>query len=36
MNAVSAAQVALSKYTERIQTDPDALIMLGSSTNTCS
>uniref|UniRef100_A0A8C2FU86 Tetratricopeptide repeat domain 37 n=1 Tax=Cyprinus carpio TaxID=7962 RepID=A0A8C2FU86_CYPCA len=29
MNAVSAAQVALSKYTERIQTDPDAFIMLG-------
>ncbi|KAJ3604243.1 hypothetical protein NHX12_028984 [Muraenolepis orangiensis] len=29
MNAISAAQVALSKYTERIQTDPDALIMLG-------
>ncbi|XP_051981305.1 tetratricopeptide repeat protein 37 [Xyrauchen texanus] len=29
MNAVSAAQVALSKYTERIQTDPDAYIMLG-------
>ncbi|CAL8250745.1 unnamed protein product [Boreogadus saida] len=29
MNAVSAAQTALSKYTERIQTDPDALIMLG-------
>ncbi|KAK0142986.1 Tetratricopeptide repeat protein 37 [Merluccius polli] len=29
MNAVSAAQVALSKYTARIQTDPDALIMLG-------
>uniref|UniRef100_A0A671QPP2 Tetratricopeptide repeat protein 37-like n=1 Tax=Sinocyclocheilus anshuiensis TaxID=1608454 RepID=A0A671QPP2_9TELE len=29
MNAISAAQVALSKYTERIQTDPDAFIMLG-------
>ncbi|KAM7391819.1 hypothetical protein PAMP_022476 [Pampus punctatissimus] len=29
MNAISAAQVALSKYTERIQSDPDALIMLG-------
>uniref|UniRef100_A0A673MNC0 Tetratricopeptide repeat protein 37-like n=1 Tax=Sinocyclocheilus rhinocerous TaxID=307959 RepID=A0A673MNC0_9TELE len=29
MNAVSAAQVALSKYTERVQTDPDAFIMLG-------
>ncbi|KAJ8006135.1 hypothetical protein DPEC_G00125100 [Dallia pectoralis] len=29
MNAVSAAQVSLSKYTERIQTDPDAFIMLG-------
>ncbi|XP_056601418.1 SKI3 subunit of superkiller complex protein isoform X1 [Triplophysa dalaica] len=29
MNAVSAAQVALSKYTERIRTDPDAFIMLG-------
>ncbi|CAB1319387.1 unnamed protein product [Coregonus sp. 'balchen'] len=29
MNAVSAAQVALSKYTERIQTDPDAFVMLG-------
>ncbi|KAL0979784.1 hypothetical protein UPYG_G00189630 [Umbra pygmaea] len=29
MNAVSAAQVALSKYTERIQTDPDTFIMLG-------
>ncbi|KAF3850705.1 hypothetical protein F7725_012477 [Dissostichus mawsoni] len=29
MNAVSAAQVALSKYTERIQSDPDAFIMLG-------
>ncbi|KAI1900403.1 hypothetical protein AGOR_G00049590 [Albula goreensis] len=29
MNAVSAAQVALSKYTERIQTDASAFIMLG-------
>ncbi|XP_036383792.1 tetratricopeptide repeat protein 37 [Megalops cyprinoides] len=29
MNAVSAAQVALSKYTERIQTDPSAFVMLG-------
>ncbi|XP_073716319.1 superkiller complex protein 3 [Misgurnus anguillicaudatus] len=29
MNAVLAAQVALSKYTERIQVDPDAFIMLG-------
>ncbi|XP_034025931.1 tetratricopeptide repeat protein 37 isoform X2 [Thalassophryne amazonica] len=29
MNAVSAAQVALSKYTERIQSDPEAFIMLG-------
>ncbi|XP_060893952.1 superkiller complex protein 3 [Labrus mixtus] len=29
MNAISAAQVALSKYTERIQSDPDAFIMLG-------
>ncbi|KAM4615710.1 tetratricopeptide repeat protein 37 [Polymixia lowei] len=29
MNAVSAAQVVLSKYTERIQSDPDAFIMLG-------
>ncbi|KAI4898342.1 hypothetical protein NFI96_024562 [Prochilodus magdalenae] len=29
MNAVSAAQVALSKYTERIQTDTDAFVMLG-------
>uniref|UniRef100_A0A667YCV8 SKI3 subunit of superkiller complex n=1 Tax=Myripristis murdjan TaxID=586833 RepID=A0A667YCV8_9TELE len=29
MNAVSAAQVALTKYTERIQSDPDAFIMLG-------
>uniref|UniRef100_A0A1A8BCW9 Tetratricopeptide repeat domain 37 n=1 Tax=Nothobranchius kadleci TaxID=1051664 RepID=A0A1A8BCW9_NOTKA len=29
MNAVSAAQVALSKYTERIQSDPDAFIKLG-------
>uniref|UniRef100_A0A671KPS0 Tetratricopeptide repeat protein 37-like n=1 Tax=Sinocyclocheilus anshuiensis TaxID=1608454 RepID=A0A671KPS0_9TELE len=29
MNAVSAAQVALSKYTERVQTDPDSFIMLG-------
>uniref|UniRef100_A0A6Q2Y8Y9 Tetratricopeptide repeat domain 37 n=1 Tax=Esox lucius TaxID=8010 RepID=A0A6Q2Y8Y9_ESOLU len=29
MNAVSAAQVSLSKYTERIQTDPVAFIMLG-------
>uniref|UniRef100_A0AAQ5YQW8 Tetratricopeptide repeat domain 37 n=1 Tax=Amphiprion ocellaris TaxID=80972 RepID=A0AAQ5YQW8_AMPOC len=29
MNAISAAQVALSKYTERIQCDPDAFIMLG-------
>ncbi|XP_067087344.1 superkiller complex protein 3 [Osmerus mordax] len=29
MNAVSAAHVSLSKYTERIQTDPDAFIMLG-------
>ncbi|XP_011614358.2 tetratricopeptide repeat protein 37 isoform X1 [Takifugu rubripes] len=29
MNAVSAAQVALTKYTERIQCDPAAFIMLG-------
>lgn len=29
MNAISAAQVALSKYTERIQSDPVAFIMLG-------
>ncbi|XP_066510637.1 tetratricopeptide repeat protein 37-like [Hoplias malabaricus] len=29
MNAVSAAQMALSKYTERIQTDTDAFVMLG-------
>uniref|UniRef100_A0A3B3SLZ1 SKI3 subunit of superkiller complex n=1 Tax=Paramormyrops kingsleyae TaxID=1676925 RepID=A0A3B3SLZ1_9TELE len=29
MNAVSAAQVALCKYTERIQTDSDAFTMLG-------
>ncbi|KAJ8380559.1 hypothetical protein SKAU_G00013370 [Synaphobranchus kaupii] len=29
MNAVSAAQVALCKYTERIQTDSSAFIMLG-------
>ncbi|XP_030628701.1 tetratricopeptide repeat protein 37 [Chanos chanos] len=29
MNAVSAAQVALSKYTERVQTDADAFVMLG-------
>ncbi|KAM9858154.1 superkiller complex protein 3 [Aulostomus maculatus] len=29
MNAISAAQVALSKYTERIQSDPAAFIMLG-------
>ncbi|XP_022607239.1 tetratricopeptide repeat protein 37 [Seriola dumerili] len=29
MNAISAAQVALSKYTERIQSDADAFIMLG-------
>uniref|UniRef100_A0A7N8YD15 SKI3 subunit of superkiller complex n=1 Tax=Mastacembelus armatus TaxID=205130 RepID=A0A7N8YD15_9TELE len=29
MNAISAAQVALSKYTERIQSDPDAFVMLG-------
>ncbi|KAM6965620.1 superkiller complex protein 3 [Aplochiton taeniatus] len=29
MNAVSSAQVVLSKYTERIQNDPDAFIMLG-------
>ncbi|KAK2837420.1 hypothetical protein Q5P01_014632 [Channa striata] len=29
MNAISAAQVALSKFTERIQSDPDAFIMLG-------
>lgn len=29
MNAVSAAQVALSKYTERIQSDTVAFIMLG-------
>ncbi|KAM9744682.1 tetratricopeptide repeat protein 37 [Menidia menidia] len=29
MNAVSAAHVALSKYTERIQSDPVAFIMLG-------
>lgn len=29
MNAVSAAHVAMSKYTERVQSDPDAFIMLG-------
>ncbi|XP_028851542.1 tetratricopeptide repeat protein 37 isoform X2 [Denticeps clupeoides] len=29
MNAVSAAQEALCKYTERVQTDADAFIMLG-------
>ncbi|XP_051923327.1 tetratricopeptide repeat protein 37 [Hippocampus zosterae] len=29
MNAISAAQVALSKYTERIQSDAVAFIMLG-------
>ncbi|XP_041643550.1 tetratricopeptide repeat protein 37 [Cheilinus undulatus] len=29
MNAISAAQVALCKYTERIQSDPVAFIMLG-------
>ncbi|XP_012671452.2 tetratricopeptide repeat protein 37 [Clupea harengus] len=29
MNATSAAQVALCKYTERIQTDPRAFVMLG-------
>ncbi|KAM8865842.1 superkiller complex protein 3 isoform 1-T1 [Synchiropus picturatus] len=29
MNAVTVAQVALGKYTERIQTDPDAFLMLG-------
>ncbi|TSM86011.1 Tetratricopeptide repeat protein 37 [Bagarius yarrelli] len=29
MNAVSAAQVALTKYTERIQTDAQAFVMLG-------
>ncbi|XP_055367212.1 tetratricopeptide repeat protein 37 isoform X2 [Betta splendens] len=29
MNAISAAQVALSKYTERIQSDPCAFLMLG-------
>ncbi|XP_037339604.2 tetratricopeptide repeat protein 37 [Pungitius pungitius] len=29
MNAISAAQVSLSKYTERIQSDPFAFIMLG-------
>ncbi|XP_008335039.1 tetratricopeptide repeat protein 37 isoform X1 [Cynoglossus semilaevis] len=29
MNAISAAHVALSKYTERIQSDPEAFIMLG-------
>ncbi|XP_068617091.1 superkiller complex protein 3 [Brachionichthys hirsutus] len=29
MNAISAAQVALTKYTERIQSDPNAFIMLG-------
>uniref|UniRef100_A0A3Q1HHR7 Uncharacterized protein n=1 Tax=Anabas testudineus TaxID=64144 RepID=A0A3Q1HHR7_ANATE len=29
MNAISAAQVALSKYTERIQSDSYAFIMLG-------
>ncbi|XP_036000323.1 tetratricopeptide repeat protein 37 [Fundulus heteroclitus] len=29
MNATSAAHVALCKYTERIQSDPDAFIMLG-------
>uniref|UniRef100_A0A3B3W316 SKI3 subunit of superkiller complex n=1 Tax=Poecilia latipinna TaxID=48699 RepID=A0A3B3W316_9TELE len=29
MNAISAAHVAICKYTERIQSDPDAFIMLG-------
>ncbi|XP_062873563.1 superkiller complex protein 3 [Trichomycterus rosablanca] len=29
MNAISAAQVALTKYTERIQTDAEAFVMLG-------
>ncbi|KAM4576471.1 tetratricopeptide repeat protein 37 [Odontesthes bonariensis] len=29
MNAISAAHVALSKYTERIQSDPVAFVMLG-------
>ncbi|XP_057688617.1 tetratricopeptide repeat protein 37 isoform X2 [Corythoichthys intestinalis] len=29
MNAITAAQVALTKYTERIQSDVDAFIMLG-------
>ncbi|XP_051875382.1 tetratricopeptide repeat protein 37 [Pristis pectinata] len=29
MNAISAAQVVMSKYTERIQTDPIAFTMLG-------
>ncbi|XP_036955110.1 tetratricopeptide repeat protein 37 isoform X3 [Acanthopagrus latus] len=29
MNAISAAHVALNKYTERIQSDPVAFIMLG-------
>ncbi|XP_008417156.1 tetratricopeptide repeat protein 37 [Poecilia reticulata] len=29
MNAISAAHAALCKYTERIQSDPDAFIMLG-------
>uniref|UniRef100_A0AAQ4RWZ0 SKI3 subunit of superkiller complex n=1 Tax=Gasterosteus aculeatus aculeatus TaxID=481459 RepID=A0AAQ4RWZ0_GASAC len=29
MNAISAAQVSLTKYTERIQSDPFAFIMLG-------
>ncbi|XP_029960618.1 tetratricopeptide repeat protein 37 [Salarias fasciatus] len=29
MNAISAAQVALSKYTERIQSDAEAFVMLG-------
>lgn len=29
MNAISAAHVALCKYTERIQSDPEAFIMLG-------
>ncbi|CAB1449155.1 unnamed protein product [Pleuronectes platessa] len=29
MNAISAAQVVLCKYTERIQSDPEAFIMLG-------
>ncbi|XP_063051126.1 superkiller complex protein 3 [Engraulis encrasicolus] len=29
MNAISAAHTALCKYTERIQTDPSAFVMLG-------